>query len=555
MSQSGVAPGVPSPAAPGLRRRAGSLLALLAALLAAGSYANTLHSPFVFDDRTEIVENPSIRSLSDPAGIVRHSITRPVTNLSYALDYAAWGEDPFGFHLTNVALHVANVLILFALAAGLGRELAPARSPVTTALGAFAAAGLLAAHPLMTEAVGYVSGRAEVLCATLFLGSLWFFRRAFASPARPVTAAVLPGGLLFLLALATKESAAMLPAVLLLYDVLRPRPPGSGWRARLWTVHAPLLLGILALGAARIWLYTTVEHATSGGDPRNLLVNLHVAERYLSLLALPVSQSVVHTVFPFASVADPRLVTAALVVGGVFAAAVALWRRQPLVTFGIGWFFLLLMPSMALILLADRGQPMAEHRVYLASCGVFLVCAAVVVHVLREEPDAASARWRGAAALVAAALIALAALTVSRNALWADPVELWVDAARKAPRTWAANYAAAEALREADRCEEALTFHERAVVLRPGHAETYLGLAACHETLRRPERSRLVLQAAVKQVPGDPRLPLTLGLLEERSFSRPEEALRMCEEALRRAPGLAEAMSCVRRNAPVRPGS
>src|SRR4029077_11939329 len=125
-----------------------------------------LHNPFVYDDHHTIVTNTSIVRLTDLRAIVRHDVTRPLVNLSYAIDRALWGGEPFGFHASSVLLHMLNVALLFALARRLSGSFA-----------AFAAAALFAVHPMMTEAVGYVSGRSEVLCAMFFLLALMAGRR------------------------------------------------------------------------------------------------------------------------------------------------------------------------------------------------------------------------------------------------------------------------------------------------------------------------------------------------------------------------------------------
>ncbi|CAN5551867.1 tetratricopeptide repeat protein [soil metagenome] len=525
------------------------LFALLAAGLAAAVYVNALNNPFVFDDRSEILENPSIRSLANPLVVLRHSLTRPVTNLSYAIDFASWGEDPFGYHLTNLVLHVANVLLLFAWLRRVTLDRTPSLPPVHGMLAAFAGAALFAVHPLMTEAVGYVSGRAEVLCATWFLAGAYCLYRSFALRGRAAVGLQVAGVAFFLLALGTKELGVMLPAVVLACDLLLVRRAGTDWRARFWRIHAPLMLVVLALGLARVWFYVAVEHPTAAGlDWRHVLVNLHVVQRYLALLVVPVSQSIVPAVYPFESLFDSRLLAAIAVVGGVLAWAIHARNHEPLITFGIVWFFLALLPSAALILLADRGQPMAEHRVYLASCGFFMVCAAGVSRVLRAERDHARRRFTMVAAGLSMVLLILGALTIARNRVWSDPVLLWQDAAREAPRTWAAHYGLADALHEADECESAEASYRRAIALRPDHANGYLGAADCLANLERPAAARELLRQAIARVPADVRPRLALATLEERVFGRPEEALRLCREALSMAPNHPEAQRCIVRN-------
>ena len=139
-----------------------------AALLGGVVYLNALHNPFVYDDHHTVVQNPSIASVTDVRAVVLGAVTRPIVNFSYALDRAVWGAGPFGFHVTNVLLHMLNVVLLFQLA----RRFEKGRPLV-----AFAAAMLLAVHPMMTEAVGYISGRSEVLCATFFMLAIMSGRR------------------------------------------------------------------------------------------------------------------------------------------------------------------------------------------------------------------------------------------------------------------------------------------------------------------------------------------------------------------------------------------
>ena len=97
-----------------LRRHAVACTA--AGCLAAIVYLNALSNPFVYDDHRMVVENTGIQDLADLRAIVLLEPTRPLINFSYAVDYGVWGLNPFGFHLTNLLLHVLNVMLLFQVA-------------------------------------------------------------------------------------------------------------------------------------------------------------------------------------------------------------------------------------------------------------------------------------------------------------------------------------------------------------------------------------------------------------------------------------------------------
>jgi tetratricopeptide (TPR) repeat protein len=481
--------------------------ALAAAALAVVAHLNTLNNPFVFDDLTEVVENPSIGDPRDIRTIVSGNRTRPLTNLSYALDFARGGLDPFPYHATNLALHALNVLLVFAITRRLFRQLsndADTDEADRATPAAFTAAAMFAVHPLLTSTVGYVSARAELLAATWFLASFAALHRSAGERWRRLP----PLGLgSFVLALAAKETAVMLPAVLLAADALQSRRD-AGWRRRLLQWHLPLAAAVLLLAAARVaWYLTREQPDTAGWQWQNFALNAHILERYLALLLLPVSLSIVPPVAPLGSVFDLRVLRglAAIVLIACVAALGA--RRNRLTALGLVWFLLLLVPSAMIVVLAPVGQPMAEHRVYLASCGLFMAVSAIAC-----QSDVVRRRPLVAIAALAMVLAAFTTLTILRNRVWSDPVLLWEDAARKAPTTWMAQFGAAEAHRARGDCESAVEPYRRAVSLRPAESAAQLGLADCMQRL---------------------------GL--------PEEALRWCREALQVSPRSGEAAACVQR--------
>jgi tetratricopeptide (TPR) repeat protein len=275
------------------------------------------------------------------------------------------------------------------------------------------------------------------------------------------------------------------------------------------------------------------------------LVAIHVASRYVSLVVLPISQTIVHAVYPLTSLADPRLWTALGVLAVVVVAALAAGRRDRSIPFGVAWFFVTLMPSSLLLILADRGQPMAEHRVYLATAGAFLALGAFVENLARQPLT--MARRRIVLAGTAAVVVVLTGLTVARNRVWADPVQLWGDASEKAPLTWGARYGLAEAYRAAGNQAAAVDAYQQAIALRPGLADAYLGLAGTWLDMGEPIKASETLRLAILRLPGDPLLKTKLAMVEAERLGNPAEAVKLCREALVIAPALREAQDCVRR--------
>lgn len=512
-------------------------------MLAIVPYLNTLHHPFVFDDKTEILENPSIRDITDTGGILRYNVTRPLVNVSYALDFAGSRLNPFGYHVTNVGLHTLNVLLVFLVVRRLWNGLSASQGSADPVVAAGVVASLFAVHPVMTEAVGYISGRAELLCSTFFLSSFLALTRSLVDSSR---AWALAGVLLLVLALASKEQAVILPILLLAYDVLRSGPRSV--RTLRWRLHLPLLGGVLLLGVARVALYMRIEHPeTAAFGWQYLPVQVVVLARYIGLLILPSQQSIVHPVEMVNSLLDVRLLVAGGVVMLLVGEAIRCRRRSPLVTFGIIWFLTVQAPAAALMLLADRGQPMAEHRIYLASIGFFAAATASVAGLVMPVVRFPRHRLVLATAL-SAAVLALATATVARNRVWSDPIRLWEDAARKAPNTFITAYGVADAYLSVGDCPSAVPAYRRAQTLRPDDPRPVLGLAACLQEEREGSAAaRQVLRAAAARMPNDVQVRLALATLEEQARN-PGESLRLCREVLSLAPGRRDAADCVVRS-------
>src|SRR5258706_4745447 len=198
------------------------------------------------------------------------SLYWPLTWVSLALDYAAWGMNPSGYHLTSLLLHSANAALFYFVALrlmrlALGAEDVP-ETPLRLASGF--AAMLFALHPLNVEAVAWASARGDVLSALFFFCVLLCYLNAATVRQeqywRWMTAAIAG----YVLALLSKASVAPLPAVLLLLDVYPLKRLGGGpgkWfgpaARKIWREKVPFIL--LALAAGAVALVGKREHLSS----------------------------------------------------------------------------------------------------------------------------------------------------------------------------------------------------------------------------------------------------------------------------------------------------
>jgi len=472
------------------------------------------------------------------------------------------------------------VALLYTLVRRLSEDAAE-KGTVSFAPGAAAAtaAFLFAAHPLMTEAVGYISGRSEVLCATFFLIAFLAARRWMLGGGVRWWIVMMLG---WFAAMASKEIAAMFPAVVLLYDWLILKGEPSAQRKRLVQLHLPVWAVAIAGAAFRMAVFLAIENR---GAPavhwRYGLVELEILFRYLLMMIVPINQSIFHQVAPIEGLLDARawlaLAATVLLVWGFWYAR----RFNPLASFGVLWFVLLLVPPAVLVML-DRGEPMAEHRLYVAACGLFCTAGATVGWMLQRMEGVGQPSPRVIAAFLIVALLSLCGHTLVRNAVWDDPVELWVEAVKGAPQHWRAWLLLGEAFYHADRGEEAVAAYKRALQLRPQELGGYVKLAqyqaelghlddasATLATLQkldpessvastglgtvammagRPDEARRHFLKSLELFPSDITARRSLALIEESVGGNPKAALDQCEEIRRLAPATPGNDDCILRN-------
>lgn len=513
------------------------VLAACAAVAGAFVYVNALDNPFVYDDFGQILENPSIRNLSDPYSILVRDMMRPAVNFSYALDTAIWGLRPFGYHVTNMLLHVTNILLVFwaalLVSADRGRQDGQRLASTSSAtVIAFATAMLFAVHPMMSQAVGYVSGRSEVLYVAFFLLAFFAGRQWMLDSGRRWWLSCVG---LWLLSMLTKESAVMLPVVLISYDWLILESDRAGLKRRFVGLYLPMLAIIGLAGASRLAVLLLVEYPSqTAPDWRFAFVAVDAFWRYLSMFALPKGQSIFHAVTLPDSLFALRPLAGVLGLAAYLALVWWLRRVHSLLSFGLLWFLLLLIPS-SLFFTLGFGEPMAEHRAYGAAVGLFLAwgCSFEILWNRVVERGFVRVLATGAAVLF---LAQLGFKTVVRNAVWDDPVGLSSEAVRYAPEHWMPRMLLAEAYRQAGSCVEAVPEYRAAISLRPEEQFPYTKLAGCRIEAGRFEEAEEALLGlrAVNPLSEDASMGLGVFAVLRRS---PDESRHYFLETLERDPG------------------
>ena len=502
----------------------------LVAALASIAYANSFGVPFLLDDRLAVLDNESLRAvghwllppIDGPTG------ARPLLNASFGLNYAWSGVAPWSYHLVNLALHLANALLLLGIARGALRARGVAAATADAL--ALSMALLWSVLPVLTSSVSYLSQRAESLMTFCYLLGGYALIRGSTSVSRRwlmlAIAAVWCG-------MAVKENMVTAPVALLGFDAAFLAGDLHAALRQRWKFHAALALGwLLLFGLLLAAPLAARSVGPSGhvGTVTYLLTQTRALCTYLKLTGWPAP-----LVFDYGIEAlDPSWRHALPFIGVLTLVAVglgwALRRGYPRAAFLGGWFFVVLAPASSVI--PVQMQPIAENRVYLAA----IAPIALAIHGLWRVVGAR------AFAIVAGVAVAGTMLTAARNVTFRDELRVWADTVAKQPGNARAHYNFANTLAARGRVAEAIAAYRAAIRIRPGYAEAHNNLgAALGRVPGAAAEAESHLRTAIEQVPTYFLAHYNLGLELAKDPARHAEAVAALATAVKFSPRSADA--------------
>ncbi len=426
------------------------LVPVIAGLLV---YLNSLNAPFQYDDYDTIMQNKDIRVLSDIKSIFTHSFFRPVLFLTFAISYKLSGLNPFSYHLFNILLHIINIFLLFCITRRLISHLGDEENAQTAAL---LVSTLFAVHPIGTEAITYISSRSSVLATFFFFSAFYSYLKIYKTDKKSdiilfYTLTII----LFMLGAFSKEIVLTLPLIIVLTDIIVLKLNWKENIKRIFTTHLPFVLIISTGILIRIYFFFTYEKV-SGTLPRsvyeNLLTQSEVIIKYIRLLLLPFGQNLIHNYPTVRSILNLYTLLSIFTIVILVRFAIIKRKEMPLISFGILWFFITLLPSSSFI---PFQEAMTEKHLYLPMAGFFLCISGIIISIIKRSPEY-SFHIRASTILI---FIILSILTIYRNYLWGDSIRLWEDIIKKTPDSWATHYAYADALRKQAEKEFALSYN------------------------------------------------------------------------------------------------
>ena len=488
----------------------------LLVLVGTVTYCGSFDGPFVFDGKLHIAQNEELHR--QPLRYLRHS-TRPVSFLTFALNAAVGRQDPWGFHLVNLIIHLASTIVLFEIARQTLSHGRPGqRYGPQALLLAFAIAALWMVHPLQTQSVTYIYQRQESLAGLLYLLTLLGFVK---SQQTKHAAWLVVSVVSCWLGIGAKETVATAPLVVLCYDrAFAASSWGQLLRAR-WKYYLaligswPILAAVIlenAAGYKEGGIFVVKEVSALDYALSQPGVILH----YLRLALWPANQCLDYqwpVAHGFAEIVLPLLTLTAMIV--VF---VVLAFRWPELGFLACWFFLILAPTSSVVPIVDLAY---EHRMYLSLAAVvaLAVLAAYELGAALGRLAAIPQPVLGFVYLLSliVAVTALGTTTFVRNKVYDSEISLWQDSVAKSPGSWRGYANLGIAYAELHQHLLALPCYRRSIALRPDIPATWTALGSSLRALHRYREAIPAHQEALRQDPGDVDAHLQLAMTLEQS--------------------------------------
>jgi tetratricopeptide (TPR) repeat protein len=456
-------------------------------------YANAFSAGLTLDSKVVITGDPRIQALDhDHLKLIftktywwphhEEDLYRPLTTLSYLFNYTILGngQNVGGYHLVNILVHWANSWLVLLIVRRLCGRLDVAAL----------AAALFAVHPVNTEAVTNIVGRADLLATLCILFGGWCYLRAAVAEGVHKWWWLAALGASACLGVLAKESGVMICAFAVLFDWLWrwPKLTGDNWRQRLGKAanefglkgYLVLSPALLLLWSVRRWLaFNTplfgqpfVDNPIVAATPfKGMMTAIGVIGRYLGLLVFPRTLSSDYSYHQIPLFGEPGNIDGNIlawcslaVVVALLAAAVWLRHRQTLFAWGVLFFFVMQLPTSNLLF--PIGSIMGERFLYLPSIGLCTVAAlvlcglsAALVPSFERSGKTFTALHSLCPALIRWLLPALVVCilglrTYARNTDWHDDISLWKSAVAASPASFKAQMGYGNALWEASKKDE-----------------------------------------------------------------------------------------------------
>jgi len=514
--------------------RRNSLVVCILVLLAGGLYLNSLDNSFTNWDDAMIYSNDRIRHL-DLENIkkiftyVKGSTYQPVRVLSYALDYYFWKLDPMGYRITNIIFYMLTCVMVFLVLQNLSRHLRNEAKEDSHFNVALFGSLLFTAHPVHVEAVTWLAARKEVLQGFFFFLAFYVYLKGRDEEGR--NRAFYLGLVLVsvILAILSKPSAIVFPAVILVYEIAQRRNRWMDFTRSHWLFFSLSILISIIFTSILIKVMLDaggVKPYHGGSFFNNLLISFYVFLYNIKLLFLTVNYSAAYTISVSHPILSLRTFTFVGITLVLFVFCFWSLKHTKTIFFSFLFFFIALLPYLNIIPISTL---LADRYLFIASFSYCFLLGIVFDRFYTYTNRRFSEGFFKLLSIVLLVfiLIGYSFMTIRQNKIWENSYTLWTDAVEKQPDSNTANALMGVVYMNLGMDEKAVTFLERAVEILPYDYLSRNNLGIVYGRLEHPEKALKELMTAIWLKPEDDTIKINLSAFYQRQkeHKKAEEVL------------------------------
>lgn len=393
-------------------------------------YSHSFSTPFVLDDRRNILQNASALDPSHVGAIWNYVVTRATAQFTFAINYRLDGLNVTGYHITNLIIHILTALSVWWLL----RLLLHRRSVIPVLSAVF-----FAIHPVQTETVLYITQRCALLSALFYLLTLIFYIQSERTTSKSRLFYCLSLCTMFL-AFLSKENSFSLPlAVTLVTIYFLPKRNTLKQILNAKIISYFVITGLVASGIFLVPFLHFGIHGIGGKSDTPLftylLTEIHVIRTYIRLLLFPINQNFDYEYPLTTALFTLPTIVSLLLHGGLFCVSYIVRKRNHFISFGILFFYL----TLSIESFIPLNDVLKEHTLYLPSVGYFLVFSSLCVWIYENVGVYVSQKnihkmYKYTSVLLLVLLLFVYGITAYRRTLvWQTEVSLWNDVILKSP--------------------------------------------------------------------------------------------------------------------------
>lgn len=470
-------------------------------------YSNSFSNKFFWDDDDSIVNNEYIKDFKYFPNYFSENLIagsgkvtnywRPALLISFAIDYHLYGLNPVGFHVNNTILHIIVAFLLFVLLF----ELSKGNKYI-----AFLSALIFLIHPLQTEAITYVAGRADPLSSIFLLLSLIFYINFRKKKIKHKNYFLIISLISFFLGLLTKEQIILAPLLIVLIEGI------FFFKKENWKKSFKILIPYFSLSiiyfVSRI-TFLNFNNILAGMDYMvnynsslwiRLLTFTWVFNKYIFLMFAPLNLHMAYEVSPILSFFSWPVLLFLIFISILFFFIFKNIKKEKMISFSLLWFFIILLPRTNIFKI---NRPLYEHWLYLPLAGFFFFLFSLVSVLIKKIERGKIKKIVKILSIILFVIfsIFLSHLTIQRNKDWKDPITFYEKNLKYTPNSFIQRNNLGMAYADEGYHDKAVKQYSRSIAIYDYYPQVHYNLANSLISLKNINEAKKEYQKAIKISP------------------------------------------------------